>query len=56
MAKLQKQYYITNKGEKKINCYHINISREIVAKSNIKDGDETKIYVEDGKIIIEKKG
>ena len=56
MAKLQKQYYITSTGEKKLNCYHINISKEIVESSNIKDGNETKIYVKDGKIIIEKKG
>jgi hypothetical protein len=54
MAKLSKQYYITSKGEKKINCYHINISRGVVDKTNITNNDEVKIYAHDNKIIIEK--
>jgi len=56
MPKFSKQHYITNNGERKINCYHINISRFVVEDSGIKDTDELKIYSKDGKIIIEKKG
>ena len=56
MAKFSAQYYRTDKGEKKINCYHINISRCVVENSGIKSTDELKIYSKGSKIIIEKKG
>ena len=56
MAKLSKQYYTNSNGERKLNCYHINIAKDIVKEANIKDTDETKIYAKHGKIIIEKKG
>lgn len=54
MAKLNKQYYYTSTGEKKLNCYHVIITKEIVNKANIKEEDEIKIYTNDNKIIIEK--
>lgn len=54
MARLNKQNYITSKGERKINCYHITISKELLSKTNIKDDDELVIYTKDNKIIIEK--
>lgn len=54
MSKLAKQYYYSSNGERKINCYKINLSKELVNKANIKDDDEIKVYVKDNKIIIEK--
>lgn len=54
MGKLAKQMYTTAKGERKINCYMVNISKEVVNKTNLSD-KELKIYVKDGKIIIDKK-
>lgn len=56
MAKLAKQmYYSASKGEKKINCYKLNIPKAIVKQTDFKDGDELKITVKDNKMIIEKK-
>lgn len=54
MSKLGKNYYRTAKGEKKLNCYMIPISKELVAQTNIKEQDELKVSVKDNKIIIEK--
>ena len=55
MPKLAKQmYYSVSKGEKKINCYKLNIPKKIVEQTNFKDGDELKISVKDNKIVIEK--
>lgn len=54
MQKLGKQYYYSPTGEKKINCYKINISKEIIEKTNIKNNDNIKVYAKDNKIIIEK--
>lgn len=54
MPKLAKQYYLNAKGERKINCYKINISKEIIEKTNIKNNDNIKVYAKDNKIIIEK--
>ena len=30
MAKLNKQYYYSSKGEKKVNCYKLNISKRLL--------------------------
>ena len=54
MAKLNKQFYYNKGSEKKLNCYKVNISKELLAESGIKENDEIKIYVKEGKIIIEK--
>lgn len=54
MAKLNKQFYYTKDGDKKINCYHILVPRTIVDATNIKDNDELKVYSKNNKIIIEK--
>lgn len=54
MGKLAKQMYITAKGERKINCYIVNIPKEVVNKTDLSD-KELKIYTENGKIIIDKK-
>lgn len=54
MPKLAKNMWTNSKGERKVNCYLINLSKEIVSQTNINEEDEVKIYVKDNKIIIEK--
>ena len=54
MPKLNKMYYYTPKGERKLNCYRIIIPKEEVLKANINDTDELKVVARDGKLIIEK--
>lgn len=53
MSKLAKQYWINSKGEKKVNCYKLNLSKQLVDKTDLGD-KEIKIVVKDNKIIIEK--
>lgn len=55
MAKLNKQYYYTRNGEKKINCYHILLPKSIVKKAKINENDEIIIYESYGSIVIAKK-
>jgi len=50
MAKLNKLYYYTRKGEKKVNCYCIRIPKEMVEKARLQE--DVKIIVENDKIII----
>ena len=54
MPKLAKNYYYGKNGERKVNCYVVNISKEILNKTDIKDTDVVNIIAKDGKIIIEK--
>ena len=54
MTKLAKNKYTTAKGERKLNCYVVNIAKEVVKESDIKEDDNIKIYSKGGKIIIEK--
>ena len=54
MAKLTKQMYYKADGPKRINCYKVAISKEIVKQANIQDDEEIKIYKKKNKIIIEK--
>jgi antitoxin component of MazEF toxin-antitoxin module len=54
MAKLVKQKYYNANGEAKVNNYAVNIPKKIVEESKIKETDEIKIYVENGKIVIER--
>ena len=54
MAKLSKTNYRTARGEVKLNCYNVNISKEVVSKTNIGPDDKVKIYAKNNKIIIEK--
>ena len=54
MAKLVKQMYYNKKGEAKINTYIVKIPKAIVEQTNIKDIDELKISVINGKIVIER--
>ena len=53
MPKLAKNMYTTSKGERKLNCYVVNIPKEVVGKTNLKNED-LKISSKDNKIIIEK--
>ena len=53
MPKLAKNMYTTAKGERKLNCYIVNILKEVVEKTNLKDED-LKMSSKDNKIIIEK--
>lgn len=55
MAKLNKQYYYTSKGEKKINCYHIIVTKDILKKAGIEEDDELSIYADYGTIVVAKK-
>ena len=54
MARLIKQKYYTASGEAKINNYMVKLPKAIVEQSNIKDTDEIKLSITDGKIVIEK--
>jgi len=53
MAKLNKIHYYTSKREKKLNCYYITITKELVEKLGLED-KELQIRAENDKIIIEK--
>lgn len=53
MAKLNKMYYHTSKGEKKLNCYYIQIPKDLVAKSGLSES-EVQLKVEGNKIVIER--
>lgn len=56
MPKLAKNYYYGKNGERKVNCYLVNISKEVVKSTNIGEDDHITIYAKDNKIIIEKEG
>lgn len=51
MAKLNKMYYHTSKGEKKLNCYYITIPKEIVEQTGL--NEQVEIYAKGNKIIVE---
>ena len=53
MAKLNKMFYHTSKGEKKLNCYYITLPKEMVDQVDF-ENSEIKVVVKDKKIIIEK--
>ena len=53
MAKLNKMYYYTSKREKKLNCYYIQIPKDLVEKTGLAES-EVKVSVEGNKIIIER--
>ena len=54
MGKLAKQMYTTAKGERKLNCFIVNIPKEVVLRTNLID-KEVVVYAKDNKIIIERK-
>ncbi len=53
MPKLAKLYYFNSKGERKINCYNVQIPKRIVNETDIGDSN-IKVYAENNKIIIER--
>lgn len=55
MAKLCKQYYYSNKGERRLNCYHTIIPKNIVKEAGIDDDDELSVFADYDKIVIMKK-
>jgi len=55
VGRLAKNYYSTANGERRLNCYSVNIPKEIIKSSEIEEDDEIRIYVEYGRIIIEQK-
>lgn len=52
MQKLAKQYYYSQKGERKINCYKVNLSKELIKQAELDDNKEIIIIAEKNKIII----
>lgn len=53
--KLIKMYYMTLKGEKKINTYNVNIPKKIVKEAGIDDSKEIVAIAKDKEIIIKEK-
>ena len=53
MTKLAKQYWINAKGERKVNCYKLTISREIVEKLGLQD-KEIILKIIDNKLVLDK--
>ena len=49
MPKLAKNMWTNSKGERKLNCYVVNISKEIVNQTDLKD-KEIKVFAKDNKI------
>lgn len=54
MQKLKRQMYITKKGGSKVNCYYVNISKELIHATDITEDDELEIRAKGNKIIIQK--
>lgn len=54
MAKFNKLFYYTSKGEKRLNCYTIPVPKELVEKANLENTD-IEIVVQDNVIILKKK-
>lgn len=54
MQKISKKYYYSKHGERKINCYTVNISKDTLQRANIKETDNLDVRAEKDKIIIEK--
>lgn len=53
--KLAKQYYRLSDGTRKINCYHIAISKKALDDAGLNPKDDYKLKIKKGKIIIERK-
>lgn len=55
MTKLNKKYYYDKDNNKKLNCFFVNLSKEIVKKTDIQENDDINVRVNNKKIIIERK-
>lgn len=53
--KLTKQNYYTAKGESKVNCYKLAVSKKYLEQAGINENDDLEIYVEGNKIIVKRK-
>lgn len=53
MPKLVEMKYFNSKGEKKVNCYYVTISKKEVQKSNIDINKKIKITTKNKRIILE---
>lgn len=51
--KLVKNKYYTSKGEPKLNNYMVYIKKSLVEQSGIDPEKDIKVYVENGKIVID---
>ena len=51
--KLARQYYRLADGSKKINCYHIAITKKMLEQANINENAELNLKIKNKKIIIE---
>lgn len=55
MPKLAKNYYYSKNGERKVNCYMVNLPKNVIQEANINDEEQVVIYAEHGRVIIEQK-
>ena len=51
--KFSKLYYRTGDGEKKLNCYSLQIPKRVITETGINAEKPVVIYTRDNKIIIE---
>ena len=51
--RLSKLYYRTEAGEKKLNCYSLQIPKRAITEAGINAEKQVVIYTKDNKIIIE---
>ena len=51
--KMSKLYYHTGAGEKKLNCYSLQIPKKAITEAGIDADKPVIIYTKDNKIIIE---
>lgn len=54
MTKIIRQNYYTSTGEKKVNCYHITLNKDIMNRLNWDENTKIVIKIINNKVIIEK--
>lgn len=55
MPKLNKRYFYTAEGKRKLNCYQIIIPKDLVYKTKIKEDDDLVVVAEGNELVIRKK-
>lgn len=55
MPRLNKRYYLTSTGERKLNCYQIILPKDEVYKAGLNEKDDLIVVAEKDKLIIKKK-
>ena len=53
--KLKKMHYMTMKGIKKINCYYVNIPKQLIKEAKLDDTKEMEVIAKNKEIIIREK-